>query len=110
MLKGSFWIPVAAFLVLTPFLLLLGLASAGAGHGNYLMAKILFPLTMLSTIALDRIADPFLWLAVMQYPIYGVILGIASLKGRLSRALRIILAIHGIAAFASLIAVSKNFS
>ena len=42
--------PLVASLVATPFFLLLGFASAGAGHGDYVLARILFPYTMLAAI------------------------------------------------------------
>ena len=52
----------------------LGLMSAGAGHGDYFLAKILFPYTLLSTAAFDRIEPPFMFLLI-QYPVYGVVIG-----------------------------------
>ena len=79
-----FWIPVLGFLGVTPIMLLLGVISAGAGHGNYLQAKLFFPITMLSALPFQRITDPFIVLAIVQYPFYGVILGFANLRRRLA--------------------------
>jgi len=36
-------IPFGVSLVVTPFLLFAGLVSAGMGHGNFVVAKLLFP-------------------------------------------------------------------
>ena len=69
-------------LVLTPFLLLLGVGSGGAGHGDYRLAMMLFPYTMLSTFVFDSITVPFIVLAIIQFPLYGVTLGYANQRGR----------------------------
>ena len=37
----------------------LAIISAGAGHVDYFMAKVLFPFTMLSTFVLGSITVPF---------------------------------------------------
>src|SRR5207245_402114 len=78
-----FWIPFAIFFGITPFMLLLGLISAGAGEGNYFLAKILFPYTLLSTAAFDRIEPPCVFLTVIQYPAYGVVIGLANVQRKL---------------------------
>jgi hypothetical protein len=44
------------------------LSSAGAGHGNYLGAKVFYPYTMLSAFVLNSITVSFMLLAVLQYP------------------------------------------
>ena len=49
--------------------------SAGAGHGTYLPAKILFPYTMMAAIYLGISVNPALMtLAIAQFPLYGVLL------------------------------------
>ena len=68
------WLPVIAGLIVTPFTLLLAIASAGAGHGDYFWAKVFYPYTMLSGIALKSITIPFMVVAVLQLPTYGVFL------------------------------------
>jgi hypothetical protein len=80
MKSRRFWIPVAVFFGLTPFFLFLGLVSAGVGEGKYFLAKMLFPFTMLSTVPFHSIRRPFILLAVVQYPLYGLLVGIANLK------------------------------
>jgi hypothetical protein len=42
MKSWKFWILTAVLFGLRPFFLFLGLVSAGAGEGNYFLAKILF--------------------------------------------------------------------
>lgn len=52
---------------------ILAVTIAGAGHGSYEVASILFPYTMFSTRFLDRITTPFIVLALGQFPTYGVL-------------------------------------
>src|SRR5687767_16026944 len=69
-----FWIPFAVFFGLTPIMLFLGLMSSGLGHGDYFLAKILFPYTLLSTAAFDRIEPPVMCLTIIRYPDSGVVI------------------------------------
>jgi hypothetical protein len=110
MRTSAFWKPVIASLVATPICLLLGIASGGAGHGNYFTAKLLFPFTMLSTILFSSITIPFILPAVAQFPAYGVILGHANEKGSFMRAACAVLAVHTLTAVACLMWVGENFS
>ena len=80
--------PLVVSLVATPLFLLAAVASAGAGHGNDLLAKILFPFTMLSTLVFGLIIVPAIALAVLQFPFYGFILGRANVKGSLAQGCR----------------------
>jgi len=73
--------PIIGSLVITPSALMLAIVSAGAGHGSYLPAKVLFPYTMLSTHLSGKISTTFLALAIMQFPLYGVILTVAARFG-----------------------------
>jgi hypothetical protein len=75
---GRFWPSFAVMMTLTPFFLLVGYSSAGAGHGSYFFAKVLFPFTILSTIAFHMITVPFLIVGLVQFPIYGIFLGIMN--------------------------------
>jgi multidrug efflux pump subunit AcrB len=83
--------------------------SGGGGHGDYLLAKLLFPWTMLSTVFFRSITTPFIVLAVIQYPAYGVVLGFANRNGRLLRSATALFAIHGLLAAVCLIAPNQNF-
>ncbi len=78
MKNSEFWKPTIISLVATPICLFLGIISGGVGHGNYIIAKILFPFMILSTICFEKITTPFIVLAVLQIPFYGVILGLAK--------------------------------
>ena len=55
--------------------MLLAIAAAGAGHGTYLVAGLLFPFTMLSTVWTKSITAPFMILACVQFPLYGAVIG-----------------------------------
>ena len=92
--KSKFWVPFGISLALTPVALLLGAGSAGAGHGDYLWAKLLFPMTMVSAILFKVITPPFILLAIVQYPAYGLILGRANSRGRLNHVLAALTATH----------------
>jgi hypothetical protein len=63
--------------------LALAVASAGAGHGDYSFARLLFPWTMLLTRAQgDVITRPLLTLALAQFPLYGALIGATLSSGR----------------------------
>jgi hypothetical protein len=55
--------------------LLLSVFAAGAGHGTYLPAKILFPFAMLASVFGHSITLPYVVLALVQFPVYGLLLG-----------------------------------
>jgi hypothetical protein len=99
-----------ASLIVTPIALLLGVGSAGAGHGDYRLAMILFPYTLLSTSLFDSITPPFIILAIIQFPIYGVALGYANEKQRLLSMSIVLCVVHGIALAAMLLVANENFS
>lgn len=77
--------------------------AAGAGHGTYLPAKILFPYTMLSTALFDEVTVPFSLLALVQFPLYGAIAGSVRAPRPTRSALSAAVVIHGIAALGALI-------
>jgi hypothetical protein len=91
---SAFWYTIVASLVATPICLFLAAVSTGAGHGTYLWAKILFPYTMLSTLILESITTPFILLAIIQFPLYGIALGIAGKRHRLSHMIIALLVVH----------------
>ena len=78
MKKIEFWIPIIVSILFTPISLILALFSAGMGHGDYVLAKILFPFTMLSTVFLESINDLFIVVAFVQFPIYGLIITVSG--------------------------------
>ena len=66
----------------TPIALALAFVSTGAGHGNYILAKILYPFSALIMLqvndprARNELFFPALFVALCQFPIYGLIIGI----------------------------------
>jgi len=110
MKASAFWTPLVISLVATPICLLLGIASGGAGHGDYFLARLLFPFTMLSTIPFGSITTPFILLAIAQFPAYGMILGCANERGKFMHAACVMLFVHGLAAAFCLMWVGENFS
>jgi hypothetical protein len=59
-------------LCFTPIALLLALFSAGAGHGDYVLARLLYPIPMLATLLTNNtITGLSVGLAGVQFPAYG---------------------------------------
>jgi hypothetical protein len=110
MRSRKFWVPVIALLVVTPIALLLGVGSAGAGHGDYRLAMILFPYTLLSTTIFNSITTPFIIIAIIQFPFYGLAVGYANEKGRLVSMSILLCVVHGVASAAMLLLANENFS
>jgi hypothetical protein len=90
-------------------LTLLAVASAGAGHGNYLWAKVFFPFTMLSTAVFQSITTFFLAVAVIQFPIYGLLIGRCARQRKALMASGVILSVHLIAIGLAFYYSSRNF-
>jgi hypothetical protein len=62
---------------------ILAIISGGSGHGNYAFALALFPFPMLLTqVTHDSVAALSIVLALVQFPIYGAILGYYRSIGR----------------------------
>jgi len=88
---------------------LLAVTSAGAGHGNYLWAKIFFPFTMLSTAVFQSITSSFLVVAVIQFPIYGFLIGLYARQRKALMASGAILIVHLVALGLAFYLTSRNF-
>src|ERR1051326_330702 len=99
---NAFWKPIIASLIATPICLFLGLASAGAGHGDYILATILFPYSILLIFAFGLMLPPFITvtLAIIQFPTYGIILGFAKEKKQIRSWAVLLLAVHVLAVIA----------
>ena len=82
-------------LILTPVALFFAVASAGAGHGDYVLARVLFPLTILSTHLTESIGVVGFTIACVQFPLYGWLLGSAA-HVKKKAPLLFIPAIHGV--------------
>jgi hypothetical protein len=96
-------------ILMTPVAAMLGIISGGAGHGDYLLAKLLFPFTMLSTLALGSITPPFVLLALAQFPAYGWLVGNSVRRSRWPDALGVSLA-HIVATVLNFVILNANFS
>ncbi len=58
----------------TPVALLLALFSAGSGHGDYVLARALYPIPMLTTLLTDNtITGLSVVMALTQFPAYGAL-------------------------------------
>jgi len=69
----EFWKPIIVSLIVTPLALFAGGVSAGGGHGDFVWLKILFPYSLLQAFIFQSVALSFL-LAIVQFPVYGIIL------------------------------------
>ena len=69
------WIGVAVALPVELFALLLGVASGGAGHGDYVLTRLLFPWSMLLTLIEGMIGPIGISVGIVQFPVYGGLLG-----------------------------------
>src|SRR5262249_20594439 len=84
-------------ILITPVLLIVTVGLMGSGHGTYYAAKVLFPWTMMSTAATKEITVPFIALAVVQYPLYGISLDWARAKGGFKPAALMLVVVHCLA-------------
>ena len=57
---------------ITPVAFVLALYSAGAGHGDYVLVRLLYPIPMLATLLTNTmITSLSIGLAALQFPAYG---------------------------------------
>ncbi|HZH30389.1 MAG TPA: hypothetical protein VEY11_06460 [Pyrinomonadaceae bacterium] len=97
-------------ILLTPVCLLLATGSAGAGHGDYFYAKLLYPYAMISVLVFDSLLLPSILFAVPQFPLYGALCGLAAAKGhRWMVGLGIIMT-HALAVALCFLLLSSNFA
>lgn len=98
--------------LVTLFTAFLAVLSSGAGHGNYFYARLFFPFTMLLTKLTDNsITTPLIILALAQFPIYAVLIGVNAAKpARAKKIALVLLVLHGIAIAFCFSGVIPNFS
>ncbi len=60
--------------LLTPLLIALVVYSAGGGHGSYFPSLVLFPSGCVSFSLFGEVTVPFIFAALLQFPIYGIII------------------------------------
>ena len=89
--------------------LFLAFISAGAGHGDYIAARALFPVPMLTTLAeSDSIGPVSMALGLGQFPLYGAFVGLFS--KRIVITVCALAALHIIAALVAFSGALPNFS
>jgi len=93
------------------------MASAGAGHGTYLWAKIFFPYTMISSVLYEtsnapRALNIILWivLPIIQYPLYGIMVGLANKRGKTSLLVAVLCVLHVTVVWLNFVVPNPNFS
>lgn len=95
----------------TPPAVSLAIISAGAGHGHYEFARLLYPYSMLLTRLAGDIITPLLMvLALLQFPLYGAAMGFAATKGQTAWAVVLLGAVHAAAAVLCFSGTLPNFS
>ena len=58
----------------TPTLLVIAIFFMGGGHGTYLFGKLFYPIPMIISGINSRITDLASFIAIIQIPIYGLII------------------------------------
>jgi hypothetical protein len=64
------------------------------GHGTYVPVALLFPAALLLAIKLMVISNTVLCLAAVQWPLYGMAVGLAARRGRQKAAIIYLAAAH----------------
>ncbi len=70
-----------SFMLFTPIAWFFAFISAGFGHGDYVVAGMLFPYS-LAVMRMHSYPQLVMALTVIQFPAYGFIQAIAQIKGR----------------------------
>ena len=95
-------------IILTIPAIVLAVFSAGAGHGDYLFARALFPVPMLLSFNVS-ISVLSLVAALLQFPVYSWIVGGAKARERAVPIL-VVVALHLAAVIACFSGILPNFS
>ena len=112
MQAGKVIVCVLIGVLVTPIAAMLAIASARGGHGHYEFARLFFPYSMLLTrLTGDTITPPLMVLALAQFPLYGVAVGLAVVKGRVGWSAVALLAVaHATAVVVCFSGIIPNFS
>jgi hypothetical protein len=102
------WRGVRIGILLTGPAVLAAIMSAGAGHGSYITARVLFPFAMLVSQLEGSIGPVAMGVGLLQFPLYGALIGrnVAALS---SRAI-LVTAAHLIATLACFSGLLPQFS
>ncbi|WP_431122379.1 hypothetical protein [Flagellimonas flava] len=60
--------------LITLLVLVIVLATIGGGHGTFLVAKLIYPCSMIIAVSNDQIGIAGIILAILQIPIYVMII------------------------------------
>ena len=93
----KFWIPVIASVPMTAICLFISLVTADFGFETYVAAMIFFPYIMLSILWFGVIPPAIGIVSLFQWPLYGIIIGRAWMKGKFIVVVEILLLIHLVA-------------
>jgi hypothetical protein len=80
--------------LLTIPLLFIAVLFMGAGHGTYIPGIFLFPFGLVGSLFFDGITTPFIIIAFLQYPAYGLIIDSVKKSGKNQWLLFLVLFIH----------------
>lgn len=83
--------------------------SGGAGHGDYVAARLLFPVPMLLTLVEGEIGTLVMFVGLVQFPVYGGLLGWAHARNRYLPVLAAG-ALHGVATIGCFAGLLPYFS
>ena len=89
--------------------LFVAVMSAGAGHGDYVAARMLFPVSMLLTLIEGSIGPISLSVALIQFPLYGALLG-WSISRKSYKAAVLAASLHLAAAVMCFMGILPSFS
>ena len=92
--SASIFIWFLGSIPITGFAWFLAVLSGGAGHGNYLFAKLLFPISMYWAGQAGTITKPMIVLALAQFPMYALVVGGARKRAIRAAAIVLILFVH----------------
>lgn len=90
-------------------LLYVALAAARVGHGTYVPAMMAFPFATLSAAAFEGSIPPLVILAIVQFPLYGLILWIGLIRKRLGIVATTLIVLHVLAAVGGYLLVPATF-
>jgi len=93
MKKSNPWLKRLTFTNI--FLIIICIVLMGGGHGYYTPTMIIFPLTMINLIWESNISPAlFIIGMLLQFPVYGILIDMASRQKRLPLTLSLITIFH----------------
>lgn len=93
--------------ICTPVLIILVGFMTGGGHGYYEPMIFVFPFASILFVWFDTINIGFIILAIIQYPVYGLLIDLYS--KRYKKTILFIIILHGVTAIAAYNAMPEWF-